>query len=173
MNRIYNFDNMANALVTLFVMSTTNGWSKIMSYTIASTSIDNQPFSPNDSSARNPLWIIFFIIFQIIGGFFFLNLFVGVVLNTFYKQSQKLGGGELLTDKQKVYIETRLLVLKSAPIVKFKPSKNFIRKVCYIICENNHFERVIQICILANTIVLMLEWYRIDSRMQSVTEILN
>lgn len=89
------------------------------------------------------MWILFFILFQLVGGFFFLNLFVGVVLNTFYIQSQKVGGGELLTDKQKVYIETRLLVLKSAPIMKIKPSPNLIRKVFFHIYDHKHFERLI------------------------------
>lgn len=36
LNRTYNFDNMMNALVSLFVMSTTNGWSQIMNYTLVS-----------------------------------------------------------------------------------------------------------------------------------------
>ncbi len=33
-NRILNFDNISNALVTLFVMSTTAGWSENMIFTI-------------------------------------------------------------------------------------------------------------------------------------------
>jgi hypothetical protein len=33
-NRILNFDNISNALVTLFVMSTTAGWSENMMFTI-------------------------------------------------------------------------------------------------------------------------------------------
>ena len=33
-NRILNFDNISNALVTLFVMATTAGWSENMIFTI-------------------------------------------------------------------------------------------------------------------------------------------
>lgn len=62
------------------------------------------------------MWILFFIIFMIVGCFFFLNLFVGVVINTFKTQSDRVGGSELLTDKQKEWIDLSLLVLRSAPI---------------------------------------------------------
>jgi voltage-dependent calcium channel L type alpha-1D len=37
-SRTFNFDNMANALITLFTMSTTAGWSEMMIFTI--TSVD-------------------------------------------------------------------------------------------------------------------------------------
>jgi voltage-dependent calcium channel L type alpha-1D len=65
------------------------------------------------------------------------------------------------------------LVLKSAPIVKIKPSENPIRKLFFYVYDHRHFERFIQICILANTVVLMMEWYRMDKRVSDITEILN
>jgi Ion transport protein len=40
LNKTYNFDNILNALVTLFVMSTTNGWSEIMNSALVSKDID-------------------------------------------------------------------------------------------------------------------------------------
>ena len=39
-NQIFTFDDIPNALVTLFVMSTTVGWSEIVHYTITSSQID-------------------------------------------------------------------------------------------------------------------------------------
>jgi hypothetical protein len=39
-NRTFNFDNMPNALITLFTMSTTAGWSEMMIYTITSVDKD-------------------------------------------------------------------------------------------------------------------------------------
>jgi hypothetical protein len=78
-NRVYNFDNIVNALVMLFVMSTTAGWSENALLTIQGTEVDLVP----DPSQRNPAWLIFYMIFMIVGCFFFLNLFVAVVINTF------------------------------------------------------------------------------------------
>lgn len=36
---------------------------------------------------------------MIVGSFFFLNLFVGVVINTFQLGKAIVGGGQLLTEK--------------------------------------------------------------------------
>jgi hypothetical protein len=42
-NRVYNFDNIMNALITLFVMATTAGWGETMIFTIQGTEIDYVP----------------------------------------------------------------------------------------------------------------------------------
>jgi voltage-dependent calcium channel L type alpha-1D len=111
-NQIYTFDNSINALITLFVMATTAGWADVMMQCAKSTSIDYLPGGPETAS---PGWIFFFIVFIIVGAFFFLNLFVGVVISTFNSEHDKLGGNDLLTEKQKEWIDLRLLVLRSAP----------------------------------------------------------
>ena len=54
MNSIYNFDNSVNALVTLFVLSTTAGWADVMLKCATSTDIDYMP-GPRESAS--PLWI--------------------------------------------------------------------------------------------------------------------
>ncbi len=79
LDRAFNFDNMANSLITLFTMSTTAGWGEMMIYTIASVDKDYEP----NMQQRSPVWVIFFMVFMIVGFFFFLNLFVAVVINTF------------------------------------------------------------------------------------------
>jgi hypothetical protein len=55
---------------------------------------------------------------MIVGSFFFLNLFVGVVIHTFRLGKAIVGGEKLLTEKQKIWIDMRILVLKSSPITK-------------------------------------------------------
>lgn len=56
------------------------------------------------NAPSNPMWVLFFILFIIVGSFFFLNLFVGVVISTFNSEHDKLGGNDLLTEKQKEWI---------------------------------------------------------------------
>ena len=67
-----------------------------MIYTITSTDID---YMMIETMPRSVPWIIFFLLFMIVGYFFFLNLFVGVVINTFNSEQMRVGGSELLTDK--------------------------------------------------------------------------
>ena len=94
-NAVKSFDNILVAIMTLFQMATTQGWSEIMFLCAASTSID---YIPDEENLSVP-WIIFFIIFIIVGSFFLLNLFVGVVITTFNRQKDLIGGNNLLTDR--------------------------------------------------------------------------
>lgn len=61
---------------------------------IAATEIDYVMVDKN-----NFYWAIFFIAFIIVGTFFLLNLFVGVVISTFNREKDKIGGNNLLTDR--------------------------------------------------------------------------
>ena len=92
-NQIYNFDDIPNAMVTLFVMATTAGWQDVLVNSITSTQLD---YVAQDY--RSPFWSFFFILFMIIGFFFFLNLFVGVVVSNFQTEKDKIGGNDLLTE---------------------------------------------------------------------------
>jgi hypothetical protein len=75
-------------------MSTTAGWQDVLINSITSTDID---YAVQDY--RDPFWTIFFILFMVIGFFFFLNLFIGVVVTTFNSEVDRLGGNNLLTEK--------------------------------------------------------------------------
>lgn len=167
-NSVYNFDNVYNALITLFLMSTIAGWSDIMMTCATSDSVDYL-----SGTQLNAIWVIFFIIFIIVGAFFFLNLFVGVVISTFNSEHEKLGGNDLLTEKQKEWIELRLLVLRSAPSRKLQAPLNRFRKVIFNICSNPKFENFIYSCIVFNSFVLLFKWYEQPLIMDKIAEWLN
>lgn len=59
---------------------------------VDSTSINMMPIRDNDEAAT-----LFFVCFVIIGSLFILNLFVGVVINTFNIEKEKLSHNALLT----------------------------------------------------------------------------
>jgi hypothetical protein len=45
-----------------------------------------------------PNRVIFFIVFMVVGSFFFLNVFVGIVISSFNRQKEQLGGLSLLSE---------------------------------------------------------------------------
>jgi hypothetical protein len=59
---------------------------------------------------------LFFIGFVIIGNFFITNLFVGVVVSTFNREKEKLGNFFLLTEEQKKWLKTKLMLIKAKPV---------------------------------------------------------
>jgi len=124
--QVYTFDDIPNAMITLFVMSTTAGWQDVLINSITSKDIDYVA-----EEYRDPLWSLFFILFLVIGFFFFLNLFIGVVVTTFNSEVDRLGGNNLLTEKQREWIDLKLLILRAAPIKKMTPLNNRLSKLCF------------------------------------------
>jgi hypothetical protein len=93
---MFNFDNMPNALVSLFVMATTAGWADVVVQTIgAAVYFDHQ----GDEGYRPVPWTLFFMLFMIMAHFFFFNLFIVVVISTFKAESNRVSGTDLLTLK--------------------------------------------------------------------------
>jgi voltage-dependent calcium channel L type alpha-1D len=85
-----------------------------------------------------------------------------------------VGGNDLLTDKQKEWIETRLLVLRSTPIKKLKPpSENRFRTLMFRIQERKEFENFIFVCIIINSLILTLKWYMQPPEVDTATDIIN
>jgi hypothetical protein len=87
-------------MVSLFEMSTTEGWIDVMWSGVDSRAVNLVP--KRDTGV---IWVFFFIIFIIVGSLFILNLFVGVVINTFNDEKEKLGRNHLLTETQREWIE--------------------------------------------------------------------
>merc|ERR1740117_183005 len=94
-----SFNNIFLAMSTLFECSTTEGWVDIMWAAVDATGTDMQP-----TRDHNEVWVLFFCGFIIMGSFFVLNLFVGVVCDTFNEMKNQLGGLFLLTDRQKEWV---------------------------------------------------------------------
>uniref|UniRef100_A0A915CTA5 Ion transport domain-containing protein n=1 Tax=Ditylenchus dipsaci TaxID=166011 RepID=A0A915CTA5_9BILA len=69
-NHRYNFDNLGQALMSLFVLSSKDGWVSIMYQGIDAVGVDMQPYE-NFNEWR----MIYFISFLLLVGFFVLNMF--------------------------------------------------------------------------------------------------
>lgn len=91
-NKDFNFDNVWISLITLFLMDTSASWSDTMYNTINSGDIDYLPNKNPTLSISSVIWRLFFIVYMIIGSFFFLNLFVGVVISSFIQEQERIGG---------------------------------------------------------------------------------
>ncbi|XP_050718751.1 voltage-dependent T-type calcium channel subunit alpha-1G-like isoform X6 [Eriocheir sinensis] len=80
LNRKYNFDDLGQALMALFVLSSKDGWVNIMYTGLDAVGVDMQPIE-NYSQWR----LLYFISFLLLVGFFVLNMFVGVVVENFHR----------------------------------------------------------------------------------------
>lgn len=79
-NQKYNFDDLGKALMSLFVLSSRDGWVNIMYTGLDAVGVDQQPIVNH-----NEWRLLYFIAFILLVGFFVLNMFVGVVVENFHR----------------------------------------------------------------------------------------
>jgi len=61
-------------MMTLFIVSTLEGWPDIMLQSIDATKVNRGP-----EYESNPGYVYFYIVFIMVGSFFLLNFFIGVL----------------------------------------------------------------------------------------------
>ena len=74
----HHFDNVARGFITLYIVSSLEGWPDIMLQSINVVGIDK---GPKQENAKR--YMIFFVVFILLGSFFFLNFFIGVLFMKF------------------------------------------------------------------------------------------
>jgi len=121
-NGVYHFDNIVSAMMTLFHMSTTAGWEIVMYRGAARQGVDEELVRKSA-----PGWYIFFIAFMIIGSFFILNLFVGIVISTFNREKDNLGRSFLLSNGQKEWVTAQHFIFSKKPKKVLKEHSSWIR----------------------------------------------
>lgn len=87
-NADFNFDNIWSSMLVLFGIQTKEGWyNPVMWAQTDGTQVDHMPVE-----LAKPYYIVFAIFVNIIMNLLFLQLFVGVVVETFKKQKEQLLG---------------------------------------------------------------------------------
>jgi hypothetical protein len=149
-NQPYNFDNLGNALMTLFVLSSIDGWVDIMYSGVDIVGIGKQP----QENASEGL-VFFFILFLLIGGFFIINMFVGVIVENF----QKHGAPEPPDPNAPKEEE----VPEPEPEI-FEDTENYgpFRRAVLAHATSQCFETFIAIVIILNVVVMGSEHYNPD-----------
>lgn len=90
-----NFDNTLDAMSVLFIMSNTVMWSDVMYRGVSSRAIDYTP----SLEVEYPFSSIYFVLIIVIGNFFLMNLFVGVIITTYNREKEILGKDFMLTEE--------------------------------------------------------------------------
>ena len=96
---IYNFDNIATAVLSLFVLAIGEGWTVIMWSAIDSTGEETPPLLN-----ANPGYAAFFLAFMVIGNFFIMNLFASALIDEFRAQQEEADGLVMMSESQKKWL---------------------------------------------------------------------
>uniref|UniRef100_A0A158QKQ1 Voltage-dependent calcium channel type A subunit alpha-1 n=1 Tax=Haemonchus placei TaxID=6290 RepID=A0A158QKQ1_HAEPC len=164
--RPFNYDNTINAMLTLFVVTTGEGWPGIRQNSMDTTFEDQGP-SPFYRVEVALFYVMFFIVFP----FFFVNIFVALIIITFQEQGEaELSEGDL--DKnQKQCID---FALNARPRSLFMPEdKNSIKYRIWRLVTSAPFEYFIMAMICCNTIILMMKFHGNSDFYEKVLRLFN
>ncbi|KAM8843948.1 voltage-dependent T-type calcium channel subunit alpha-1I-like isoform 2-T3 [Spinachia spinachia] len=149
----YNFDNLGQALMSLFVLASKDGWVNIMYHGLDAVSVDQQPVTNN-----NPWMLLYFISFLLIVSFFVLNMFVGVVVENFHKcrQHQEVEEAKRREEKRQRRMEKKRRKAQKLP---YFASYGNVRLMIHTLCTNHYLDLIITFIICINVITMSLEHY--------------
>ncbi|XP_047138402.1 probable voltage-dependent N-type calcium channel subunit alpha-1B isoform X2 [Hydra vulgaris] len=146
----FNFDNILNAMLTLFTSSTGDAWYLHMQRGIDSTDIDSGPIE------NNRTWVaIYFISFVVVFSFFFMNVFIGMIILTFHEQGAAVSRKNLNQNT----INSLVFAMNAKPMKRFMPEdvKSF-QYAAWVFTESNAWEITTTCLIILNTIALVIEF---------------
>uniref|UniRef100_A0A8C3VF66 Calcium voltage-gated channel subunit alpha1 H n=1 Tax=Catharus ustulatus TaxID=91951 RepID=A0A8C3VF66_CATUS len=151
--RKYNFDNLGQALMSLFVLSSKDGWVNIMYDGLDAVGIDQQPVQNH-----NPWMLLYFISFLLIVSFFVLNMFVGVVVENFHKcrQHQEAEEARRREEKRLRRLEKKRRKAQRRPYyADYSPARRYIHSLC----TSHYLDLFITFIIGVNVITMSMEHY--------------
>lgn len=163
-----NFNNVGWAMLTFFEISTTEGWVDVMVTAIDATDIDMQPVRDHNMN-----WAFFFVAFIMVGSFFVVNLFVGVIIDNFNRMKAALGGDFMLTPEQKKWIEAQKAASRVGPIRVLKPFKHPVRRAIFVLVRRQRFEWTIMVCIIGNTLLMATQYFGQSTEQSDIINVIN
>ncbi|KAM4716306.1 voltage-dependent T-type calcium channel subunit alpha-1G isoform 3-T3 [Anableps anableps] len=163
----YNFDNLGQALMSLFVLASKDGWVDIMYDGLDAVGVDQQPIMN-----YNPWMLLYFISFLLIVAFFVLNMFVGVVVENFHKcrRHQEAEEAKRREEKRLKRMEKKRRKAQSKPYYSdYSPTRLLIHKMC----TSHYLDLFITIVIGLNVITMSMEHYEQPKELDNALKICN
>ncbi|XP_071560721.1 ca[2+]-channel protein alpha[[1]] subunit T isoform X3 [Temnothorax nylanderi] len=176
LNRKYNFDDLGKALMSLFVLSSRDGWVNIMYTGLDAVGVDQQPIE-NYSEWR----LLYFIAFILLVGFFVLNMFVGVVVENFHRCREEQEKEERVRRAAKRALQMEKKRRSEWPVVgqlemheppyytSYSKSRLFVHNVV----TSKYFDLAIAAVIGLNVVTMAMEFYMMPKALTYALKIFN
>ncbi|XP_052016623.1 voltage-dependent T-type calcium channel subunit alpha-1I [Apodemus sylvaticus] len=163
----YNFDNLGQALMSLFVLASKDGWVNIMYNGLDAVAVDQQPVTNH-----NPWMLLYFISFLLIVSFFVLNMFVGVVVENFHKcrQHQEAEEARRREEKRLRRLEKKRRKAQRLPYyATYCPTRLLIHSMC----TSHYLDLFITFIICLNVVTMSLEHYNQPTSLETALKYCN
>uniref|UniRef100_A0A6Q2XN12 Voltage-dependent N-type calcium channel subunit alpha n=1 Tax=Esox lucius TaxID=8010 RepID=A0A6Q2XN12_ESOLU len=148
----FHYDNVLWAFLTLFTVSTGEGWPTVLKHSVDATFEDQGP-SPGYRIEISIFYVVYFVVFP----FFFVNIFVALIIITFQEQGDKAMSECSLEKNERACID---FAINAKPLTRYMPEnvQSFQYRMWKFVVSPP-FEYSIMIMIALNTVVLMMKFH--------------
>ncbi|XP_045890356.1 voltage-dependent N-type calcium channel subunit alpha-1B-like isoform X2 [Micropterus dolomieu] len=148
----FHYDNVLWAFLTLFTVSTGEGWPTVLKHSVDATFEDQGP-SPGYRIEMSIFYVVYFVVFP----FFFVNIFVALIIITFQEQGDKALSECSLEKNERACID---FAINAKPLTRYMPEnmQSFQYRMWKFVVSAP-FEYSIMIMIALNTVVLMMKFH--------------
>lgn len=143
----FNFDDIFEAMASLFVCMTIEGWVEVMRIGMDTPSgnclvegLDCAP-EPNRSASVS---FMFFASFMVVNAFMLDKLFVGLLVDFFQQES----GSALMTSEQKNWRFMEVMAMHIVDVDRRPPTNSRWREECFNLAQSSWFTSLVNIFIL-------------------------
>uniref|UniRef100_A0A671G4B8 Voltage-dependent N-type calcium channel subunit alpha-1B n=1 Tax=Rhinolophus ferrumequinum TaxID=59479 RepID=A0A671G4B8_RHIFE len=148
----FHYDNVLWALLTLFTVSTGEGWPMVLKHSVDATYEEQGP-SPGYRMELSIFYVVYFVVFP----FFFVNIFVALIIITFQEQGDKVMSECSLEKNERACID---FAISAKPLTRYMPrNKQSLQYRTWTFVVSPPFEYFIMAMIALNTVVLMMKFY--------------
>uniref|UniRef100_A0A3P8WC90 Voltage-dependent N-type calcium channel subunit alpha n=1 Tax=Cynoglossus semilaevis TaxID=244447 RepID=A0A3P8WC90_CYNSE len=162
----FHYDNVLWAFLTLFTVSTGEGWPMVLKHSVDATYEDQGP-SPGFRMETSIFYVVYFVVFP----FFFVNIFVALIIITFQEQGDKAMSECSLEKNERACID---FAINARPLTRYMPqNKLSFQYKMWRFVVSPPFEYAIMILIALNTVVLMMKFYEAPVWYESMLKYLN
>mmetsp|Transcript_29320 Transcript_29320/g.38551 ORF Transcript_29320/g.38551 Transcript_29320/m.38551 type:complete len:2569 (+) Transcript_29320:180-7886(+) len=152
-NQSYNFDNVLNGMVSMFLVFTLDGWDEVLRSATASYGDDLEPGTIH----YNPWALLYFLIF-ILFAFVCTTLFIGTIYGTFMyleHTNQSLPDGRKRQKNSSLRIAHWVLYRQKLeqvrPLAKAPPpAEGTLRRKLYDFCSSQRYRAAVSIFMVTN-----------------------
>ncbi|XP_074546394.1 voltage-dependent N-type calcium channel subunit alpha-1B isoform X4 [Halichoeres trimaculatus] len=162
----FHYDNVLWAFLTLFTVSTGEGWPMVLKHSVDATYEDQGP-NPGFRMETSIFYVVYFVVFP----FFFVNIFVALIIITFQEQGDKAMSECSLEKNERACID---FAINAKPLTRYMPeNKQSFQYKMWKFVVSPPFEYAIMTLIALNTVVLMMKFYGAPDLYESMLKYLN
>uniref|UniRef100_A0A087Y9U6 Calcium voltage-gated channel subunit alpha1 E n=1 Tax=Poecilia formosa TaxID=48698 RepID=A0A087Y9U6_POEFO len=162
----FHYDNVCWALLTLFTVSTGEGWPQVLQH---STDVTEENMGPSRGNRME--MSVFYVVYFVVFPFFFVNIFVALIIITFQEQGDKMIQECSLEKNERACID---FAISAKPMTRYMPQnrQTFQYRLWHFVASPS-FEYTVLVMIALNTVVLMMKYHSAPTAYDAVLKHLN